>query len=393
VSGYPEVLGEFPIACLAEEIEQPGQGQVRAFILIAGNPVISAPNGPRLDAALATLEFTLAIDTYLSDTARRADVVLPGTSPFEKSHYDLFLSQVASRNFARYSPAMFALPDGQLSEWEIMLQLTAIVMGAGALNRNGLKTVEDMILRRLLRDAFSDSYNVGRGQDVAAAIAKVGPSAGVERILDAALRTGPYGDGFGSVRNGLTLATLEESPHGIDLGPLAPRIPEILKTPTGRIELAPALLANEALSVISEGAPVRQAGAMLLIGRRQTRSHNSWLHNLPVLAKGPFRCTMMINPDDAARLKLRAGDKAIVQSRVGAIVAVVEISEEMMPGVVSLPHGWGHSFAETRLTVAAEQPGVNSNALSDDKALEPLTGTAILNGIPVEIAAIEGGAG
>jgi anaerobic selenocysteine-containing dehydrogenase len=384
VSGYPEVNGELPVAALAEEIEGDGDERVRAFVCIAGNPVLSAPNAARFDRALGTLDFMVAVDIYLSETARHADVVLPGTPALEKCHYDNFLSSFLTRNAARFSPALFEPAPGDFSEWEIMLQLAAISSGAGVLTQAGLHAMEDMIVRQLISAATGDPFGVACGQDEEEVFAKLGNRRGVERVLDLQLRVGPYGDGFGKIPGGLTLAAIEAAPHsGIDLGPLEPRIPEVLRTPSGKIELAPDLLMRAADALLA-AAPARQDG-MILIGRRQTRSNNSWMHNLPVLAKGPFRCTLMVHPSDAERLALEDGGRALVRARAGEIEAVVETSDTLMPGVVSLPHGWGHSLAGTELALAAARPGVNSNILTDDAELETLTGTAILNGIPVEV--------
>lgn len=384
VSGYPEVNGELPVAALAEEIEEEGAERVRALICIAGNPVLSAPNAARLDRALGRLDFMVAIDIYLSETARHADVVLPGTTAFEKCHYDSFLSAFMTRNGARYSPALFDPAGGAFDEWEIMLQLAAISQGAGVQTREGLQALEDMVVRQLIAAATSDPFGAAHGLDEDEVFAKLGNRRGVERILDLQLRVGPYGDGFGRVPGGLTLAAVEAAPHsGIDLGPLEPRLPEVLRTPSGKIELAPEPMMRAAEALLA--VPAGGENGLLLIGRRQARSNNSWMHNLPVLAKGPFRCTLMVHPQDAKRLSLEDGGRAIVRSPAGSIEAIVETSEELMPGVVSLPHGWGHDLPGTGLSLAGERPGVNSNILTQDSELETLTGTAILNGIPVEI--------
>lgn len=384
VSGHPEVNGELPVAALAEEIEEEGEERVRALVCIAGNPVLSAPNAARLDRALGRLDFMVAIDIYLSETARHANVVLPGTSPFEKCHYDSFLSGFMTRNGARYSPALFDQAEGEYSEWQIMLQLAAISSGAGVQSRDGLQAMEDMVVGHLISAVASSPFGVAHGLDEEEALGKLGNRRGVERILDLQLRAGPYGDGFGRVPDGLTLAAVETAPHGgIDLGPLQPRLPEVLRTPNGKIELAPELMMKATEKLLAE-TPA-EGPDLVLIGRRQTRSNNSWMHNLSMLAKGPFRCTLMIHPRDAKRLSLENGARALVRSGAGSIEAVVEMSDELMPGVVSLPHGWGHDLSGTGLSLAGRRPGVNSNILTGDNELETLTGTAILNGIPVEI--------
>lgn len=384
VGGHREVMGELPLAALAGEIEVEGPERVRALVCVAGNPVLSAPNAARLDAALGKLDFMVAIDLYLSETARHADVVLPGTTALEKCHYDNFLSAFLTRNAARYSPPLFEHDADHVSEWEVMLQLSSIASGAGVQNRAGLQAMEDGIVRYLIDAAVGDPHGIVHGRSAEEIYAKLGNRRGVERILDLQLRTGPYGDGFGVKPGGLTLAAVEAAPHGgLDLGPLCPRLPEVLRTPSGKIELAPALLMNEAERLLA--APPPAPAGMLLIGRRQARSNNSWMHNLPVLAKGPFRCTLMVNPSDAVRPGLEDGGFARVRGRVGAIEAVVETSDTLMQGVVSLPHGWGHDLAGTGLALARARPGVNSNIVADDAELEPLTGTAVLNGIPVDI--------
>ncbi len=390
VGGHREVMGELPLAALAGEIEVEGAERVRALVCVAGNPALSAPNAARLDAALGKLDFMVAIDLYLSETARHADVVLPGTTALEKCHYDNFLSAFLTRNAARYSPALFEHDADHVSEWEVMLQLSSIASGAGIQNRAGLQAMEDGIVRYLIDAAVGDPHGIVHGRSAEEIYAMLGNRRGVERILDLQLRTGPYGDGFGANPDGLTLAAVEAAPHGgLDLGPLAPRLPEVLRTPSGKIELAPALLMNEAERLLA--APPAAPAGMLLIGRRQARSNNSWMHNLPVLAKGPFRCTLMVNPSDALRLGLEDGGLARVRARVGAIEAVVETSATLMPGVVSLPHGWGHDLAGTGLSLARARPGVNSNIVADDAELEPLTGTAVLNGIPVDIEPLPAG--
>jgi anaerobic selenocysteine-containing dehydrogenase len=360
VRGAPEVFGELPVACLAEEIETPGEGQVRALLTMAGNPVVSTPNAGRLDAALRSLQFMVSVDLYVNETTRHADVILPAPSPLEKGHYDLALYGFAVRNVANYSPP--ALPATMPEEWETLLRLTAIVAGAGA--DADLAALDDMVAADAARRAGGLEPDPDRR--------------GPERVLDLMLRGGAYG---------LSLADLEAAPHGIDLGPLEPRLPEVLRTPSGRVDLAPGpLVADvERLHGAVEG---HRDGAMLLVGRRDLRSNNSWMHNLPLLVSGPARCTAQVHPDDAARLGLVDGEPARVTSRVGAIEVPVEVTGDVMPGVVSIPHGWGHDAPGVRQRVAREHAGVNSNVLADETLVEPLSGTAVLNGIPVELAPV-----
>ena len=377
----PEVYGELPAACLSEEIETEGDGQVRALITIAGNPVLSTPNGGRLDAALGTLDFMLSLDIFLNETTRHADVILPGLSPFEQSHYDVLLRQLAIRNVATYSLPVFEPPPDQPPEWRTLLRLTGLITGQGPdADVDGL---DDFVTAQRVEHEVAAPGSAIHGRDPGEIVAALAPRRGPERQLDLMLRTGPYGDGFGARREGLTLAALEAQPHGIDFGALTPRIPEVLRTPSGRIELAPAALVADVERL--RAGVARNGDGMLLIGRRDLRSNNSWMHNAPVLVKGKARCTMLVHPNDAARLGLADGGLAQVTSRAGAVAVPVEITDAMMPGVVSIPHGWGHDLPGIQLSVAATHAGVNCNRLVDEFALDPLSGNAVLNGVPVTI--------
>lgn len=381
VRGVPEVYGELPAACLAEEIETPGEGQVRALITVAGNPVLSTPNGARLDAALARLDFMLSFDIFLNETTRHADVILPGLSPLEQPHYDLALRQLAIRNVATFAPPIFPVPDGQQPEWHSILQVLGILIGRGA--RADVEALDDFVARQLVEQAVGGGHGPLAGRSADDILAALAPRRGPLRMLDFMLRTGPYGDGFGARPDGLTLATLEAAPHGIDFGPLAARIPEVLRTPSGKIELAPeALIADvERLRArLGEGGD-----GVVLIGRRDLRSNNSWMHNAPVLVKGKARCTVHVHPDDASRFGLHDGGLARVRSRVGSIDLPVEVTDAIRPGVVSIPHGWGHDLPGIRLGVASAHAGVNCNRLVDERDLDPLSGNAVLNGVPVTL--------
>ena len=374
VSGAPEVAGEIPLTCLAEEIDTPGPGQIKALIAIAGNPVLSAPNGARLAAALDQLDFMVSLDIYLNETSRHADVILPGLSPLEEPHYDVSFTQFSHRNHARYSPAVLARAEGQPEEWESMLRIAAIAKGLGA--QADIGALDDAALEEELDKTV--------GPLAATVMAALQPLRGAERMLELGLRSGPYGDQFGRNPGGLTLAKLKAAPSGIDLGPMGQRIPEVLRTPSGKIELAPALLIADLGRVAADlQAPVPQ---LVIIGRRQLRSNNSWMHNLPVLAKGAYRCTALVHPRDAARLGLADGGAARVNNGARQIEVQVEVSDEMMEGVVSLPHGWGHNLPGTQMSVAAERPGVNLNALLDENLRDPLSGNAVLSGIPITMA-------
>ena len=381
VSGAPEVASELPTALLAEEIETPGDGQVQALVTIAGNPVLSAPDGDRLGAALQTLDFMVSIDPYLNETTRHADVILPPPPPTYAPHFDVALSNVAVRNTARYSPPALALPEGRPDEIEILCRLALGVLGMGTSADPNL--VDQQIISMVLGKEVADPDSPVAGRDVDELTAMLPGGPGYERRLDMMLRLGPFGDGFGADPDGLTLSRLKDNPHGIDLGPLAPRITGILRTPTGMVELAPEpILADlpRLRASVDSGA-----GGFLLVGRRHLRSNNSWMHNLPALTGGSNRCTLQIHPDDAAGLGIT--DVAVVSGPGGRLEVPVEITDAVRPGVVSLPHGWGHTAPGTRLSVAARDPGVNVNSLLDSSLLEPLSGTAVLNGVPVEVAA------
>jgi anaerobic selenocysteine-containing dehydrogenase len=374
VSGAPEVFGEIPMTCLAEEIETPGPGQVRALITVASNPVLSAPGGPRLPAALDRLDFMVSLDIYLNETTRHADVVLPGFSPLQDTHYDVAFPQFSDRNHARYSAAVFPPPADHPPEWQQLLRIAAIAMGRGA--AADVLALDDELLETELRKTA--------GEHAGAIAQALSGRTGPERLLELALRTGPYGDQFGIRPDGLTLDRVAQTPGGIDLGELQPRIPEVLRTPSGQVELAPpSLLADlpRALADLDTAAP-----PLVVIGRRDVRSNNSWMHNLPLLAKGPFRGTALVHPADAARLGLVDGAAALLASEHGQVAVQVEVSDALMPGVLSLPHGWGHDLPGTQLAVAAQRPGANLNALLDIAARDPLSGNAVLGGQAVTLS-------
>jgi anaerobic selenocysteine-containing dehydrogenase len=372
-------MGEFPINCIAEEIDTPGEGRMRALITLATNPVLSVPNGPRLAKALDSLDFMVSLDIYLNETTRHADVILPGPSPLEDLHFDVAFPQMSWRNHARYSPPVLPRAADQPEEWENLLRLAAIAQGRGA----GVDVAA-------LDDAqFAEEAQRSFGAHADAVIAATQGLHGPLRGLDVALRAGPYGDGFGQNPEGLNLAkVMAANPSGgIDLGELQPRIPESLRTPSGKVELAPPLLIADlprALADLQGPAP-----DLVVIGRRDVRTNNSWMHNLPTLAKGPFRCTALVHPTDAARLGLTDGAMAHMENAQGRLEVQVQLSADMMPGVVSLPHGWGHDLPGAQLSVAAQRPGVNLNALLDEKLRDPLSGNAVLSGVGVRMWAVE----
>jgi anaerobic selenocysteine-containing dehydrogenase len=375
VSGAPEVYGELPITLLAEEIETPGAGQVRAYISIASNPVLSSPNGARLAQALDGLDFMLSLDLYLNETTRHADVILPGMSALEHGHYDVAFPQFSVRNHARYSPPVLPAAPGAMAEWQVLLKLTAIALGRGS--TADVTALDD---ERVTADVQRLA-----GAQADAVLAAVSHWQGPERLLDLSLRAGPHGDGFGRRPEGLTLDKLAATPAGVDLGALQPRLPDVLRTPSGRIELAPPpLLADLQAAADDLSTP---APDLVVIGRREVRSNNSWMHNLPALAKGPERCTLLLHPQDAARHGVVAGQRVTVTGPQGSVVAPVVLDDAMMPGVASLPHGWGHGLPGTQMAVAAERPGANLNQLLDDRLRDPLSGNAVLSGVPIQLSA------
>jgi len=378
VSRSPEVFGELPMVRLAEEIETEGAGQVRALITVSSNPVLSAPNGARIAEALERLEFMVSLDIYLNETSRHADVILPGLSPLEEGHYDIAFPQLSWRNQARYSAPVFAAPEGQPPEWQNLLRLLAIVRGQGA-------SVDVLALDD---DLAADEVRRLAGDHAEAVLHAVSRWTGPERLVDLSLRSGPYGDQFGLRPDGLSLAKLAQATAGIDLGELQPRLPEVLRTPSGKVELAPPMLLADLPRALADLNASDES--LLIIGRRDVRSNNSWMHNLPTLAKGPARCTLLMHPDDAHRRGLAEGDLAHISRGPARIEAPVSLSAAMMPGVVSLPHGWGHDAPGTRMRVAAERPGANLNAVLDDGPIDPLSGNAVLSGVSVQVARAEG---
>jgi len=361
VRKLPEFAGEFPVVTLAEEILTEGAGQVKAFVTSAGNPVLSTPNGRELDRALASLEFMAAIDFYINETTQHANIILPPTSPLERGHYDLAFHLLAVRNTAKFSPALFQRSEDARHDWEILLELQTRIEGS--------------LGSRVKRKVASRFF-------------------GPERILDLGLRFGPYGGGLNPFAKGLTLRKLREAVHGIDLGPLIPCLPGRLRTVDKRIKLAPDVLVKDIERVKAkffDGGSPDLNGHLLLIGRRQLRSNNSWMHNSERLVKGKIACTILMHPTDAAQRHLSSGQKVEVRSRVGAIVVPIEISEEMMPGVVSIPHGWGHDRSGNQLAVAQQHPGQSINDITDDLTIDELSGTAAFNGTLVAVQAYEVG--
>jgi len=360
VRKLPEFSGELPVAALAEEILTEGDGQVKALMTLAGNPVLSTPNGRELDRALTSLEFMVSIDCYINETTRHAHVILPPTSPLERGHYDLAFHLLAVRNTAKFSPPLFERSAETRHDWEILLELETRMKHGGFVG--GVK--------RKLGKRFLTP----------------------ERILDLGLRFGPYGARLNPFSKGLTLRKVRKAVHGIDLGPLTPCLPGRLRTNDKQIDVAPEVLVKDIERVKTRflNEAYESNGHLLLIGRRQLRSNNSWMHNSERLVKGnPLKpqCTVLMHPTDAANRDLLDGQKVVVRSRVGSIVLPVEISDKIMRGVVSIPHGWGHDRKGNQLTVAEQHAGASINDLTDPQAVDALCGTAAFNGTAVTIAA------
>ncbi len=351
VRNLPEFDRELPAAAMAEEITTEGEGQIRALFTGAGNPVLSTPNGANLDKALKTLEFMVSLDPYINETTRNADIILPPTSPLEHDHYDLAFHANAIRNTVRHSEAVFEKPEGSLHDWEIFTELG-----------NRVATI--------------------LGSDT-------GPSIPPDQIMDMGMQMGPYSESQGSDFK-LTMDVVRASPSGIDLGPLKPQLPERLRTKDKTIHCATALpmadLERARAQFISGEQADQTDRPLQLIGRRHVRDNNSWMHNHHRLIKGKNRCTLMMHPQDMQSLKLDDGGMVSVSSRVGKVSVPVEASEDMMKGVVSLPHGYGHNLPGIRMEIAERNAGVSCNDLTDELALDALSGNAAVNGVPVSVA-------
>jgi anaerobic selenocysteine-containing dehydrogenase len=374
--GFPEYMSMLPASLMAEEMELRGEHQVRALITVAGNPVLSVPNGKRIHAAMASLDFVVAFDFYINETTSQADIIIPSTTQLEHSNYDFMFTSTCVRNFAQYSPQTFAPEPGALDQWQIINEVTARMHG---MTRADL---EAMMLDGMIGQLQANATDLAHlsAEDIKRATdAHEGP----ERLLDIMLRAGPYGDKF--TGEGLNLAQLKAAPHGIDLGALEPRFPELLATKNKRINIAPELITAD-LSRLQAALVKGPDDALLLIGRRHIRDMNSWLHNLNNYARGKNRCTLLINPSDAQRIGLQDDGMATIKSRVGEFRAQVSITDRIMPGVVSLPHGFGHTYRETQQSVASSlTPGVSANDLVDDNEMDLPSGTSVVNGVPVSL--------
>ncbi len=362
VRGLPQFGGELPVSALAEEILTEGDGQIKALITSAGNPVLSTPNGTQLERALSQLEFMVSIDIYINETTRHADIILPPATGLETDHYDLSFHLLAVRNTAKYSRALFEPENGAKHDWEIFNELRKRMSG-----NHRKKNLAALMKQGILN--------------------KMTP----ERMLDIALRRGPYGvwGGRKFAKDGLSLKKLKNQLHGIDLGPLRPCLPQRLFTADKQIQLAPEVLINDIERLKAHFFDPPAAGKngfdFSLIGRRHLRSNNSWMHNSQRLIKGKPRCTLFMHPKDAMKRGISDGQHVEVSSRVGTIQIPVEFNEEMMPGVVSIPHGWGHHRPKIQLQIAAKQPGVSINDLTDDQLIDELCGNAAFSNVRVTI--------
>jgi len=379
-SGFGEVMGELPAATLAQEITDPAEG-IKAMFVLACNPARSFPNSEQISEALDDLDLLVVVDPYVTATSAKAHVILPPTSALERSHYDLVFETNMVRSFAKYSPPVFET-DG-LAEEQILARLSLVIGGAGA--DTDPIVVHDQTIGSMVDAEIARKSSSIFGRDKAEILAGLEPWTWAEQVVDFKLRTGRFGDAFGANPDGITLRKLiDEHPHGRDFGPLVERFPDVIKTVSGTLELAPEPIVADMARLASATTP---SDDMVLIGRRNLRTVNSWMHNVNVLIKGREQCTLRVHPDDATRLGLAAGSSASVTSQVGKVVAPVEVTDAVMPGVVSLPHGWGYDDESIEMHTARTRPGVNSNSLTDNGPLDMLSGNAVLNGIPVEVAA------
>jgi len=372
VRGAPEVLGQVPVSCLSEEILTPGDGQIRGLVTICGNPAVSSPAAGPLQEALPRLECLISMDNWINATTRHAHVILPGLSPLEQPHWDEMIWSWATRSAGKYSPALFPPTDGRPEEWEILIRLGWMAGG----NRHGecpVEAIDDGFLGGIAQKLGYDADHVLSHYD----------SGGPDRMVDFFIRTGKWGDQFGRRPDGMTLETFRHEPHGLDLGPMVPRLDEVLHTVSGKVELAPPYITAD-LDRVWDRLTDRGDG-LTLVSRRHVRSNNSWMHNVKTLVKGKDRCTLLIHPDDAAAVGVADGARAAVTSEEGTVEVPVEVSDEMMTGVVSLPHGWGHDLDGVRLSVAREHHGVNNNLLAPGHLVDVISGNAVVNGIPVEV--------
>lgn len=385
-SGRPEVRGELPAATLAEEITTPGEGAIKGLFVLACNPVRSFPNSDRIDEAMQQLDLLVVVDPYITATGRHAHVILPPTSALERSHYDFTFEANMLRSFAKYSPKVFETDSP--SEAQILARLALVLQGQ-PLDTDPV-IVHDMMMVNVIDKELSRDSSPIFGRDRAEILDALSPWEWADQMVDFRLRVGQYGEGFGANPDGLTLRKLiDEYPSGIDFGPLVPRFPDEIGTVSGKVELAPQPIVDDMDRLAEHFRDGNHEDEQLvLIGRRHLKTVNSWMHNLNILIKGKTDCTLQVHPVDATRLGITDGGSATIESRVGTVVAPVEVTDEVMPGVVCLPHGWGYDEPGIEMHVAKTKPGVNSNVLTDDCALDVLSGNCTLNGIPVQVSAV-----
>lgn len=381
VRGAPEVFSQFPVSCLAEEIDTPGDGRLRGLITVAGNPAVSAPGARRLDRALARLDAMIAVDNYLNETTRHAHVILPGLSPLERPHADDLYWIYATASCLKWSDPVFAAPQDRPSEWELLLRLAGAMVGTPMPDVD-VAAMDDLYVAGLVATACMTPGTPLTGRspdDVTAALTGRGP----ERLVDLGIRLGPWGDDLGR-RDGLTLDQVRTHPNGLRLAELdGGRLDDVVCTPTGTVELVHQRIVDDVPRLRARlGRPAEE---LVLTSRRHLRSNNSWMHNVPALMRGKDRCTLLIHPDDALRAGIGPGDVAEVSTEECSLTVPAEISDEMMPGVVSLPHGWGHGLDGTRLQVANDRPGVNSNLLNPAHLLDVPSNTQVVNGVPCRV--------
>ena len=381
VSGFPELAGQFPAALMAEEMTVPGDGQIKALVTMGANPVLSSPNGGgRLSKALAELEFVMSFDVFINETTRHADVILPSPPHLSHSDFMIFFTFLTVRDYIKYAPAIFEKEPGQRHDSEIFCELIARLTGVTPAE------ADEAALKMLYDQLRSQGNSVLRDLTFEQLIQHIGNEPGEERMFDMLLRSGPYGDHFGEKPEGLTLAKLKQYGQGMDFGPMRPRIEDVLHFPDKSIDFAPAAIVEDVSRVMQWIERERDSG-LHLIGRRQVRSCNTWMHNFPSLAKGPELCVLLMHPDDARERAIADGSRVKVQSRTGEVSVPVKLSDEMRRGVVSLPHGWGHDDAKVPgMPRAKARPGVNYNHLADETLLDRPSGIINLNYIPVEVS-------
>lgn len=380
VKGLPEVSGFTPVATLPDEILTPGEGQVRAMLTLCGNPVRSSPNSARYAEALASLKFMASIDIYLNETTRFANVILPPSGHLEQVHYPPFSPPYMVRSYAKWDEAAF--PGESPGDGDILLQLNARILGIDP------AALEEQALHGMIAQTLAADSDLTARTSAAACFEAVAVHDGPARFIDFLIRCGPFGDRFGARPDGLTLSYLQEMPHGIDLGPMVPRLRDAIATPERRIRLVPHLMKKGLAALPDELKREASSSALLLIGRRHLRSNNSWMHNVAALAKGPDRSFLEIHPDDARDRQIADGATVRVTSHKGEIHVTARITDCVKPGVITLPHGHDHRDKDARMAVAARMAGANFNALTDADEWDSLSGIAVLNGIPVEVVAL-----